>query len=79
MLVFAQGAFPAEWETKPNEVDEEELRAAVSEYWEVDDIRPAAIHANIPGGPDMPFPPHPRDEKGRMMSPAFLLTARKAA
>lgn len=46
VLVFAKGAFPAELETKPNEVDEDELRAAVSKYWEVDEIRPAFIHAN---------------------------------
>ena len=51
VLVFAKGAFPAEWETKPNEVDEDELRAAVSKYWEVDEIRPAYIHANIPPAP----------------------------
>ena len=30
VLVFAKGAFPAEWEQKPNEVDEDELRTAVS-------------------------------------------------
>nr|MDT0523412.1 class I SAM-dependent methyltransferase [Streptomyces sp. DSM 41633] len=41
VLVFAKGAFPAELETKPNEVSEEELRDAVSTYWIVDDIRPA--------------------------------------
>src|SRR6202020_3113119 len=33
VLVFANGAFPAEWEQKPNEVDEDELRSAVSKYW----------------------------------------------
>jgi hypothetical protein len=78
VLVFAKGAFPAEWDTKPNEVDEEELRSAVSKHWEVDDIRPAYIHANIPSGPEGPFPPHDRDDKGRMMLPAYLLTAHKA-
>ena len=78
VLVFAKGAFPAEWDTKPNEVDEDELRSAVSKYWEVDDIRPAYIHANIPSGPEVPFPPHDRDDKGRMMLPAYLLTAHKA-
>ncbi|GAB1814396.1 class I SAM-dependent methyltransferase [Mycobacterium sp. MUNTM1] len=82
VLVFAQGAFPAEMEPKPNEVDEDELRAAVSKYWEVDEIRPAFIHANIP--PVLPadapfeFPQHDRDEKGRMKLPAYLLTAHKA-
>jgi SAM-dependent methyltransferase len=85
VLVFAKGAFPAEWETKPNEVDEDELRAAVSKYWEIDEIRPAYIHANIPQvppqGPQPPaqMPPHDRDEKGRMKFPAYLLTAHKAS
>ncbi len=32
ILVFAKGAFPAELEGKPNEVDEDELREAVSKY-----------------------------------------------
>ncbi|OBI50533.1 class I SAM-dependent methyltransferase [Mycobacterium sp. E796] len=79
VLVFAKGAFPAEMEPKPNEVDEDELRAAVSKYWEIDEIRPAFIHANIPPLADAPFefPPHERDEKGRMKLPAFLLTAHK--
>ena len=76
--MFAKGAFPAEWDTKPNEVDEGELRSAVSKYWEVDDIRPAYIHANIPSGTEGPFPPHDRDDKGRMKLPAYLLTAHKA-
>lgn len=81
VLVFAKGAFPAELDTKPNEVDEDELRAAVSKYWEVDDIRPAFIHANAVAIPaDVPFevPPHDRDEKGRIKFPAFLLSAHKA-
>lgn len=80
VLVFAKGAFPAEMETKPNEVGEDELRAAVSKYWEIDEIRPAYIHANIPDAADAPFemPPHDRDEKGRMKLPAYLLTAHKA-
>jgi SAM-dependent methyltransferase len=80
VLVFAKGAFPAEMETKPNEVDEDELRAAVSKYWEIDEIRPAYIHANVPDVSGAPFemPPHDRDEKGRMKLPAHLLTAHKA-
>jgi SAM-dependent methyltransferase len=81
VLVFAKGAFPAEMETGPKAVDEDELRAAVSKYWEIDEIRPAYIHANIPQTADMPFefPPHDRDEKGRMKLPAYLLTAHKTA
>lgn len=79
VLVFAKGAFPAESETKPNEVDEDELRAAVGVHWEVDDIRSAAIHANMPQLPDLPPWPHPSDAEGRVMMPAYLLTAHKAA
>lgn len=80
VLVFAKGAFPTEMETKPNEVDEDELRAAVSKYWQIDEIRPAHIHANVPNVPGVPIemPPHERDEKGRLKFPAYLLTAHKA-
>lgn len=80
VLVFAKGAFPAEMDPKPSEVDEDELRAAVSKYWEIDEIRPAYIHAKIPKISNAPFefPPHDRDEKGRMKLPAYLLTAHKA-
>jgi SAM-dependent methyltransferase len=79
VLVFAKGAFPAELEQKPNEVDEAELLAAVGKYWEIDEIRPAFIHANMPSGPNVPFqlPPHDHDDKGRMKMPALLLTAHK--
>src|SRR6476646_1563938 len=75
VLVFAKGAFPAEQEAKPNEVDEDELRSAVSKYWRIDEIRPAFIHANALPLPGMPVPPHDRDEKGPVKFPAFLLTA----
>lgn len=81
VLVFAKGAFPAELETKPNEVTEVELRDAVSKHWEIDDIRPAFIHANAVALPaDAPFelPKHGFDEKGRIKFPAFLLSAHKA-
>jgi SAM-dependent methyltransferase len=83
VLVFAKGAFPAELETnKPNEVDEDELRATVGRYWTIDEIRPAFIHANVPPLERMQdgrftMPPHDRDEKGRIKFPAFLLTAHK--
>jgi SAM-dependent methyltransferase len=81
VLVFAAGAFPPDAETRPNEVTEDELRQAVSKYWEIDEIRPAFIHVGgavlqIPG---MPVPsPFGVDEKGRQQMPAFLLTAHKA-
>jgi hypothetical protein len=81
VLVFAKGAFPAEWEQKPNEVDEDELRDAVASHWRIDEIRPAFIHANMPPAPpdsDIPMPEHERDEKGRMKLPAYLLSAHKA-
>jgi SAM-dependent methyltransferase len=80
ILVFAKGAFPAEMDFGPNTVTEDELREAVSKYWEIDEIRPAIIHANVPKMPEMPGMtlPHPTDEKGRVKFPAYLLTAHKA-
>ena len=80
VLVFAKGAFPVEMQPKPNEVDEDELRAAVSKYWEVDEIRPSFILSNAVKIPNAPFefPPHDLDEKGRVKMPAYLLTAHKA-
>lgn len=80
VLAFAKGAFPADMPTKPNEVDETELRDAVSRYWQIDEIRPARIHAHVPQVPGSPAetPPHDRDEKGRVKFPAYLLTAHKA-
>jgi SAM-dependent methyltransferase len=79
ILVFAKGAFPAGLEQKPNEVDEAELREAVGKYWEIDEIRPAFIHANTPNVPDSPFElAHDRDDRGRVKFPAYLLTAHKS-
>jgi 2-heptyl-1-hydroxyquinolin-4(1H)-one methyltransferase len=81
VLVFAKGAFPPEADFGPNTVDEDELRDAVSRYWQVDEIRPAFIHANVPPAiPDAPFqmPEFSHDDKGRAKLPAYLLTAHKA-
>jgi SAM-dependent methyltransferase len=82
ILVFAKGAFPAEADFGPNTVTKDELRAAVSKHWEIDEIRPAFIHANIGAAlpPDAPFemPTFENDEKGRQKMPAYLLTAHKA-
>ncbi|MCM6771854.1 class I SAM-dependent methyltransferase [Nocardia sp. CDC159] len=60
-------------------VTEEELRAVVGAYWEIDEIRPARVHANFPAsfpnfrdvvGHDV------RDEGGiRKSMPAWLLSA----
>ncbi|GJF10657.1 SAM-dependent methyltransferase [Mycolicibacterium cyprinidarum] len=79
ILVFAAGAFPAELDTKPNEVTEDELRAAVGKYWQIDEVRPAFIHANpIPmRDAAFPMPAHESDEQGRSKLPAFLLSAHK--
>jgi SAM-dependent methyltransferase len=80
ILVFAKGAFPAELETKPNEVDEAELREAVGKYWEIDEVRPAFIHATAVAFHNAPIQPlsHDHDDKGRIKFPAFLLAAHKA-
>jgi SAM-dependent methyltransferase len=82
ILVFGKAAFPAEMEFGPNTVTEDELRDAVSKHWEIDEIRPAFIHANMGAAlpADIPFemPTFENDEKGRQKVPAFLLTAHKA-
>jgi SAM-dependent methyltransferase len=82
ILVFANGAFPAEMDSGPNTVTEDELREAVSKHWEIDEIRPAIIHAKMGAAlpPDAPFemPAFENDEKGRQKMPAFLLTAHKS-
>ena len=82
ILVFANGAFPAGMEFGPNTVSEDELRDAVSKHWEIDEIRPAFIHANMGAAlpADVPFemPTFEQDDKGRQKMPAYLLTAHKA-
>ncbi len=79
VLVFDKAAMPGDGPV--NAVDEAELRAAVSPYWTIDEIRPARIHANVPpdyastfgafaGSTDI------RDEPGgRKSLAAWLLTA----
>lgn len=83
ILVFATGSFPQGTGLPlPNVVTEDELREAVSKYWQIDQIRPAFIHANVPDLPPIPgveFPEFDRDEKGRRMMPAFLVTGHKAS
>ncbi|VBA36090.1 Tellurite methyltransferase [Mycobacterium attenuatum] len=89
VLAFAAAAFPACVELSgeapaplPHVVTEEELRDAVSQWWEVDEIRPAFIHANLAEVlsqvPDISLDNYEVDEKKRMKMPAFLLTAHKS-
>lgn len=76
VLVFDSGSVPSD---KVNPVSAKELREVVREYWTVDEIRPARIHANVPEG----FPDFAdfagsdvRDEgNGRKSVPAWLLSA----
>jgi SAM-dependent methyltransferase len=78
VLVFDAAGMPAD--SPVNAVTEDELRDVVSRYWEVDEIRPARIHAYVPeqfaeffagfGGTNV------RDEPtGRKSMRAWLLSA----
>ena len=78
VLVFDAAGMPADSPAHP--VTEDELRDIVGKYWEIDDVRPARIHANVPegfaeffkgfGGADI------RDEgDGRKSIGAWLLSA----
>ncbi len=78
VLVFDAAGMPADSPAHP--VTEDELRDVVSKHWEIDEIRPARIHANVPegfaeffkgfGGADI------RDEgNGRKSIGAWLLSA----
>jgi SAM-dependent methyltransferase len=79
ILVFTTGSFPEDADFGPNIVTEGELREAVSKHWEIDEIRPAFIHANQPEMPGAPVSQFDVDEKGRRKMPALLLTAHKAS
>ena len=46
VLVFDAAGMPADCPV--NAVTEDELRDVVSKYWEIDEIRPARIHAACP-------------------------------
>ena len=70
----------ADRRSPPIAVTEDELRDIVGKYWEIDEIRPARIHANVPeefaqffdgfAGADI------RDEdNGRKSVGAWLLSA----
>lgn len=74
VLVFDRAGMP---DGPANPVTEDELRAVVSKYWVVDEIRPARIHANFPDTAPAEFPVVDlRDEgNGRKSVPAWLLSA----
>jgi ubiquinone/menaquinone biosynthesis C-methylase UbiE len=79
MLVFTTDALPADSPCPiPNLVTKDELSDAVSKYWQIDEIRPAFVHVQLPDIPDLPPNPTGYDEKGRARLPAFLLSAHKA-
>lgn len=77
VLVFDVAGMPANGPVHP--VTADELREVVGKYWEIDEIRPARIHANVPpemtnfsdfAGTDI------RDEpNGRKSVGAWLLSA----
>jgi len=77
VLVFDATNMPTG--TPVTAVTADELRDTVGKYWEIDDIKPARIHANIPpelaekatlGGADLRS-----EDKGRTSMPAWLLSA----
>ena len=49
VLVFDAAGMPTT-DGGAHPVTEDELRDVVSKYWEIDEIRPARIHANVPEG-----------------------------
>lgn len=74
VLVFDKGGMP---EGPAHPVTADELRGVVSQYWTIDEIRPARIHAIFPEGFAEHFPvTGVRDEpNGRKSVPAWLLSA----
>jgi SAM-dependent methyltransferase len=74
VLVFDRSGIP---DGPVNAVTEDELRDVVSQYWVIDEIRAARIHANFPDGAPAEFPVVDlRDERnGRKSLPAWLLSA----
>ncbi len=74
VLVFDKAAIP---EGPPHAVTEDELRAVVSKYWVIDEIKPARLHAKLPAdAPDFPFSSDIRDEPNGLKSvDGWLLSA----
>jgi SAM-dependent methyltransferase len=74
MLCFStETRFPAG--RGPNPLSEQELRSLVGELWEIDELRPATITAEI--HPESGVGEYPRDERGRVLLPALRLTAHR--
>lgn len=63
ILAFGTGAFGEHDGPGPTQFTEDQLREEVSKYWQVDEIRPARLHAALP--------------EGRTQMPGFLVTATK--
>ncbi len=73
VLVFDKAAVS---EGPINAVTEDELRAVVSKYWVIDEIRPARIHAQVPAEAPAMLGVETRDEPdGRESVGAWLLSA----
>ncbi|MBP2454891.1 class I SAM-dependent methyltransferase [Mycolicibacterium lutetiense] len=64
ILAFGTGAFSDHEGPGPTQFTEDQLREVVSRHWEVEEIRPAPLHAVLPDG--------------RVQMPGFLVTAVKA-
>ena len=74
-LVFDKAGAP---EGPVNAVTAEELRDAVSDYWVVDEIRPARIYAQLPdNAPEMPFVGVRDEDNGLKSVSAWLLIAHR--
>jgi 2-heptyl-1-hydroxyquinolin-4(1H)-one methyltransferase len=75
VLAFDRAGMP----DLPTALTAEELREAVSKYWQVDEIQPARIHANpTPMNVPIRFVGLREEPNGRISIPAWLLSARKA-
>jgi len=74
LLVFDRAGMP---EALANPVTADELRAIVSKYWVIDEIKSARIHGKLPDNfPGFPYMEIRDEPDGRISVPAWLLTAR---
>jgi SAM-dependent methyltransferase len=74
-LVFDKAGVPG---GPINAVTADELRDAVSEYWVVDEVRPARIYAKLPdNAPEMPFAGVRDEDNGLKSVSAWLLIAHR--